>query len=228
MSAKIAIVTGASQGIGTSTAKALATAGFKVYAHYRTQPAELPAVISEQVRWWQADFANPASLEQLPTELAGLERVDALIHCAGVAELGPCAETSAELWQWHMNVNAIAPAVLTTSLLPQLRAGGATVIVVNSGAGQHTHPNWGAYSASKHAAKAWANALRAEEPELRISSVYPGRVATAMQAAIHEFEQREYDPSRYIQPETVAGTIVELVKLPGDAVVSDLSLRPQR
>lgn len=225
MAHPIAVVTGASQGIGLATVHALLAADYEVYAQYRTQPAELE---HPHLHWWQADFAQPQQLAAtLPDALRTAPTIAAVVHCAGVAILGPCAGTEAAVWQQHMDVNAVAPAVLTTALLPQLRAAEGAVIVVNSGAGQHTHPQWGAYSASKHAARAWANALRAEEPQLRVTSIYPGRVATGMQAAIHEFEGRAYDPAVYIQPETVAGTIMHTLQLPADAVVSDLSIRPR-
>lgn len=222
---KVAVVTGASQGIGLATVQRLLADGYQVYAQYNSTSNALE---HECLQWFQADFTAPDKLSEfLPAELLEAEQVHVLVHCAGVAHLGPCAQTSAAIWQEHMNVNVIAPAMLTTALLPQLRAGQANVVVVNSGAGHHTHPRWGAYSASKHAAKAWANALRQEEPELRVSSIYPGRVATQMQAAIHEYEQRAYDPTRYIQPDSVARTIMQAIQLPTDAGWNDIDIRPR-
>ena len=76
--------------------------------------------------------------------------------------------------------------------------------------------------------RALADALRDEEAEhgVRVSSVYPGRTATPMQQKVHEQEGREYDPSEWIRPETVAEAILHVLDLPTDAMVSDLMVRP--
>lgn len=79
---------------------------------------------------------------------------------------------------------------------------------------------------SKFALRAFADALRAEEGDLRVTSVYPGRTATPMQAEVRAAEGAEYDPSAFVQPEAVAGQIVALLQLPRPSLVSDVSIRP--
>jgi len=102
------------------------------------------------------------------------------------------------------------------------------VLFVNSGAGLTAHAEWAAYAASKHGLKALADALRGEEAPLgvRVTTVYPGRTATPMQARVHEQEGNAYDPARFIDPESVATAILTAIDLPADAVITDLSVRP--
>lgn len=216
----VVVVTGASQGVGLATAQLFAAFGFEVHAQYRTSPGEIPM---GNVHWWQADFTDPAALE---TNLPSLERLDALIHCAGVCELGSMAEVTREQLLGHYEVNVVAPALVTAHFLPALRAANGIVVVVNSGAGQHTHANWGAYSASKFAARAWADALRQEEPEIRVTSIYPGRIATNMQRSIRAQEGKEFEPEKYLRPDTVASQILNVVAAPGDASLDEIILRP--
>jgi NADP-dependent 3-hydroxy acid dehydrogenase YdfG len=71
-----------------------------------------------------------------------------------------------------------------------------------------------------------ADALRAEEPELRMTTIYPRRVATEMQQALRAQEQAAYEPERHLRPETVAQAIAFVLATPRDAVVTDLLLKP--
>lgn len=216
----VVVITGASQGVGLATTKLFAALGFEVYAQYRTAPGKVDAT---NIHWWQADFTHP---ELLSTNLPAFDRVDALIHCAGVCELGPMSEVSREQLMHHYEVNVVAPALLTKELLVALRAANGTVVYVNSGAGQHTRAHWGAYSASKFAARAWADALRQEEPDIRVTSIYPGRIATTMQRNIRAQEGEAFEPSKYLRAETVASQILNAVAAADDASLTDITIRP--
>jgi len=131
-------------------------------------------------------------------------------------------------WTWQLGVNLIAPAELTRILLPALRNRRGQVVFVNSGAGLRTAPEWSAYAASKHGLKALADGLRAEEAEhgIRVSTVFPGRTATPMQARVHEQEGRPYDPAVFIDPESVVTGILTMLDLPRDAQIPELVMRP--
>lgn len=99
---------------------------------------------------------------------------------------------------------------------------------VNSGSGLRANPEWSAYAASKHGLKALADALRAEERAhgVRVTSVYPGRTASPMQAKVHRQEGREYDPAGLMDPGSVAATVLAALDLPRDAEIQDLTVRP--
>jgi short-subunit dehydrogenase len=107
-----------------------------------------------------------------------------------------------------------------------LRAAAGTVVFVNSSAGLTAHPQWSAYAASKFGLRALADALRAEEPGLRVTTVFPGRTATPMQEKVHAQEGNEYDAAAWIRPDTVADAIVGVLDLPRDATIPELVVRP--
>ena len=93
-------------------------------------------------------------------------------------------------------------AELTRLLLPALRTARGYVILINSGAGLRANPGWGAYAASKFALRAFGDVLRAEEPDLRVTSVHPGRIDTPMQRAVRAAEGGDYEPERYLRVDT--------------------------
>lgn len=221
----IHLITGAGSGIGAVLAERLLERGDELVLLARSPERahdlreELPGATV-----LVADLADPASLEEL--ELPGI--LDSVVHAAGVVDLGPVAELTTAAWQEQLAVNLVAPAVLTRLALPALRERRGTVVLVNSGAGLHAHPQWSAYAASKHGLKALADSLRAEEAPygVRVSSIYPGRTATPMQELVHRQEGKAYDAADWIRPETVVDAILQVLDLPRDATISDLTVRP--
>lgn len=221
------LVTGAGSGIGRVVAERLVDRDDEIVLIARSTErahdlrAEYPGATV-----LVADLADAMQLESLAGSLP--QALDSLVNAAGVVDLGSVAEVSAAVWQEQLSVNLVAPAVLTRIALPALRAARGTVVMVNSGAGLQAHPRWSAYAASKHGLRALADALRAEEQEhgVRVTSVYPGRTATPMQAQVHAQEGKTYDADAWIDPATVADAILRVLDLPADATVSDLTLRP--
>lgn len=220
------LVTGAGSGIGAALAARLLERGDELVLLARSpERAEQLAADLPGAEVLVADLSWPESVESLTLPAA----LDSVVHAAGVVELGPVAELSVEAWASQLRVNLVAPAALTRVALPALRAARGTVVLVNSGSGLVAHPQWAAYAASKHGLKALADALRAEEREhgVRVSSVYPGRTATPMQAEVHRQEGRAYDEADWIDPATVAAAILHVLDLPADATISDLTVRPR-
>ncbi|MCO8301757.1 SDR family oxidoreductase, partial [Streptomyces sp. RKCA744] len=181
------------------------------------------------VRTVVGDLADPEKLSWAFGHQTLPDRLDSLLHIAGVVDLGEVGELTPKAWNRQLAANLVAPAELTRLLLPQLRAAQGHVIFVNSGAGLRANPQWAAYAASKHGLKALADALRAEESGngVRVTTVYPGRTATPMQVKVHQQEGKEYEAERWIAPETVAGTILAALDLPRDAEITDLQVRPR-
>jgi short-subunit dehydrogenase len=219
------LVTGAGSGIGALVAAALLGRGDEVHVVARSEQraSELAAQLPG-ARTLVADLAQPASVEALDLP----ERLDSVVHAAGVVQLGTVAELSVQDWTAQVQVNLVAPAALTRVALPALRAAAGTVVLVNSGAGLFAHPQWSAYAASKHGLRALADALRAEEAAhgVRVTSIYPGRTATPMQEQVHAQEGKEYDADDWIRPETVADAVLHVLDLPVDATVPDLTIKP--
>ncbi|MQW75540.1 SDR family oxidoreductase [Nocardioides sp. dk4132] len=222
------LVTGAGSGIGRLLAERLAARGDELVlvARSAARAEDLRAGVPG-AEVLVADLADPSAVEGLAGALP--DSLDSVVHAAGVVELGEVGELTAGAWQDTLTVNLVAPAVLTRIALPALRSARGTAVFVNSGSGLRANPHWAAYSASKHGLRALADALRAEEQDrgVRVSSIYPGRVATAMQEEVHRQEGRDYDPGAWIDPATVVDAILHVLDLPGDATLTDLTLRPR-
>lgn len=220
-----ALLTGATGGIGLELARALASTHDLVLAG--RSAAKLAALRTEfpAARVLALDFTRP---EDLAANVPTFEVLDVLVHGAGVAELGTVGETSVGVWDETMRVNVLAPAELTRLLLPALREARGHVVFVNSGAGLNASPGWGPYAASKFALKALADSLRGEEGGrgVRVTTVYPGRTATDMQRHVRTQEGGAYQPDAYIQPSTIARTIVAVLATPRDALLTDVTVRP--
>jgi short-subunit dehydrogenase len=160
--------------------------------------------------------------ETFAPALAHLESLDNLVLNAGVVTLGTIENTPPEVWREMLEVNLLAAVELTRVCLPRLRQRQGQVLLVNSGAGMVANAGWSAYAASKFALRAFADALSAEEPTLRVQTVYPGRTATAMQEQVRRQENAAYEAEKYIQPVTLAKTIRTMLELPRDSVLKDV------
>lgn len=229
MSGRTHLLTGAGSGIGAGLARRLLARGDRLLLVARSEDRaadlrrDLPGAET-----LVADLADPPGLERAlaAADLPG--RLDSLVHAAGVVELAPVAETDLAHWQQQLDVNLTAAMLLVRASLPGLRAARGTVVLVNSGAGLNAHPTWAGYAASKFGVRALADALRLEELEhgVRVTTVYPGRVATPMQEKVHAQEGKEYDAGDWIRAETVVDAVLHALDLPGDATIPDLTLRP--
>lgn len=227
--AGVAIVTGASSGIGRAIAEVLAREGSTVaLVGRRPQALEEVAGLVERrgaraVRL-VADLVAPGGPERLGEQIArDLGATDILVHSAGVFPHDP-----AESHQVHGLVRAAE--ILTRQLLPLLRIGPGQLVFVNSGVGLPGARATGVYAESKQALRALADRLRDEvNPEgIRVLSVYPGRTATPMQAAIMRREGKPYQPERLLQPEHVAAVVLQALAMPPGAEVTDISIRPMQ
>jgi short-subunit dehydrogenase len=220
------LVTGAGSGIGAAIASALHDRGDDVVLVARSE--QRATELTERFPGAQTLVADLADVEALD-RLDGLpDHLDSLLHVAGVVELAPLAELETADLREQLDVNLVAPALLTRACLPALRAAGGLVVFVNSGAGLAAGAAWSAYAASKFGLRALADAVRAEEQAygVRVTTVFPSRTATPMQEKVHEQEGRSYDASRWITPETVASTLLHVLDLPRDATIPEVTVRP--
>lgn len=222
------VITGAGSGIGQAVADRLHRRGDALYLSCRSgESAERLTRRYPGSRTFVADLSDPAVLAGAMAGLELPERIDGLLYVAGALRLGTVAELTLEDWRTSLAVNLAAPAEMVRLLIPRLRHADGHVVFVNSTSGMKTQPDWAAYSASKYGLRALADALRDEEGAsgLRVTTVYPGRTATPMQASVHDHEGRDYDPGRWIDPDTVATAVLTAIDLPDDAEISDLTVR---
>ena len=223
------LVTGAGSGIGAALVGALHERGdaLVLLARSRERADDLAAT-SVVAPGYVADLADPPGLERALAEADLPDSLDSVVHVAGAVDLAPLAELDLADWQRQLDVNLTAPALVTRAALPALRAARGLVLFVNSGAGLAAHPDWSAYAASKFGLRALADALRGEEKPhgVRVTTVFPGRTATPMQEKVHRQEGRDYDASAWIDPRTVAATILHVLDLARDATVPEVSVHP--
>ena len=220
------LITGAGSGIGAAVAEALHGRGDDLVLLARNpERADTLAERFPGATLIMADLADPDAIDQI----TGLpDRLDSVQHIAGVVELAPVAELRAEHLREQLEVNLVAPALLTRACLPALRAARGIVVFVNSGAGLAAGASWAAYAASKFGLRALADSLRAEElgNGVRVTTVFPSRTSTRMQEKVHEQEGRTYDSSLWISPETVAATVLHVLDVPRDATIPEVTVRP--
>jgi short-subunit dehydrogenase len=225
------LITGAGSGIGEAAARRLRDRGDRLLLLSRSEErAAQLAVEFPDADTIIADLADPAGLEQVLTSAELPDRLDSLLHVAGAVELSAVAALPVDQLREQLDVNLVAPTVLTRACLPALRRAKGTVVFVNSSSGLRANPTWAAYAASKFGLRGLADALRAEEAEhgVRVSSVFPSRTATPMQRKVHEQEGKDYDPSEWITPDTVADAILHVLDLPPEATIPELVVKVTR
>ncbi|MDD4867321.1 MAG: SDR family oxidoreductase [Mycobacterium sp.] len=217
-----ALLTGAGGGIGSAIAAALAPTHTLLLAG---RPSDRLDAVARRLdaTTLPLDLTDAGAIEAC---CGSVEELDVLVHNAGVSIPGHVAESSLDQWRATFDVNVFGAVALTLKLLAALRRAGGQVVFINSGAGRNASPGMASYSASKFALRAFADSLRADEPRLRVTTVYPGRTDTGMQRDLVAFEGGEYDPANYLRPETVAAAVANVVATPADGHVHEVVLRP--
>ena len=222
----LALVTGATRGIGAAVAEALAPTHRLLLGGRDAEALRERAQGFPQAEAWPVDLTDADALREAT---ASLDTLDVLVHSAGTAQLGAVADSDAAVWRHNLEVNLVAVAELTRLVLPALRAAKGHVVFINSGQGLAVRAGWGPYAASKFAVRAYADALRAEEEPLgvRVTTVYPVRTDTDMQRAVVAHEGGQYAPEKYLRPESVAEAVRAAVTAGPDAHMTEVTIRPR-
>jgi len=234
LAGSVALVTGASSGVGRAIAVSLAHYGAFVCAAGRnrkrlgetiaqTEPGTLAIP-------FQADLTLDASINQVD-ELLRKEfaRLDILVHSSGSIQHSPMASAHLEDLDRQYTADVRAPYALTKALLPMLKASRGQIIFINSSLGLTAQrPEVGQFAATQHAMKAIADSLRQEvnADGIRVMSLFLGRTATPRQERLYREEGRVYQPELLMQPEDVAEVVVCALALPRTAEITDVSMRP--
>jgi NAD(P)-dependent dehydrogenase (short-subunit alcohol dehydrogenase family) len=221
---KIALVTGASRGIGRATALALAEAGAHILVHYGRSAAEADEVVAQiraaggKAQAIGADLATPEGPAELAKKVRAIagERLDILVANAGVAKFATIEETAIEDFDRLFAVNVRAPFFLVQQLLPILREG-SSVIFTSSLAAHASVGTLSAYAATKGAIDTLVKhfATQLGPKGIRVNAVAPGVVATEMSSFAKTDEGRDFTLGlqalqRIAEPEDIAGAIAFL------------------
>lgn len=226
---QVAVVTGASVGIGRAIAADLAQRGYAVWAVARRAElleklaAEYPAVVPAPT-----DLTVDDDVAHLVDNIAQqAPMVSVLVHSAGSYSYGRYDDEPTEPLRRHLAVNVESAYGLTHALLPFI-PGPADIVFLNSSQGVQATGTVGQFGASMHARKALADALRAEVNSrgIRVTTVHLGRTATPLQQSIYESHGWRYDPDVLLQPTEIATMVGTIIALPRTAEVTDISMRP--
>lgn len=228
---RVALVTGASSGIGAATVRALAAAGFHAVAAARRveRCRELAAEVGGDAI--ELDVTDRASVEALRD---ALEEVDVIVHSAGGAlGLEPVAEADEAKWLEMFETNVLGVGRVTKALLPALERGdGGHIVVIGSVAGVEVYPGGAGYTAAKHGVNALVRTLRLEllGKPIRVTEVAPGLVETEFALVRFEGDEEKagqvYDGLEPLTAEDVAETVAFCVTRPAHVNVDYLAVKP--
>jgi NADP-dependent 3-hydroxy acid dehydrogenase YdfG len=228
---RVALVTGASSGIGAATVRALAAAGFEVISAARR--LDRVEEIAREVggRGLRLDVTDPDSVAELAE---ALPEVSVLVNNAGGAlGLAPVAEADEEQWREMYEANVMGVMRMTKALMPALqRSGNAHIVVVGSVAGIEVYPGGGGYTAAKHAVHAVTQTLRLEllGKPIRVSEVAPGMVETEFSlirfGGDEAKAEKVYEGTTPLTADDVADAITYVVTRPPHVDVDYVSIKP--
>lgn len=228
-----ALITGASSGIGRSTALAFAQAGIDLALIGRSsEKLEMVATAAKtfgvQAAIYQLDLSQVAQVNPKITEIiADFGRVDILVNNAGMAHTGELFTTPLHHWQQAIDLNLTSVFQTIQAILPGMRdRRQGTIINIASIAGHEAFPGWGAYSVSKAGLIALSKTLAAEERShgIRVMTISPGAVNTPLWDT--DTVTADFDRSRMLTSDIVAQTILQAVLLPEQAMIQELILMP--
>ena len=240
LSGRVALVTGASSGIGDATARALANAGAKVALAARRKD-RLDALALEltgggvDVLAIAADLVHEEENRRIVAETeAHFGRLDILVNNAGVMHLAPIDAADSADWRRMLELNVLALMVSSQAALPGMRQrGGGHIVNISSTAGRIANPNAAGYAATKFGVVAFSEALRREvyKDGIRVSVIEPGAVATELREHIpHAATRQALDAwagsMRQLQGEDIANAVLYCVSQPAHVNVNELLIRP--
>ncbi len=224
VSPRIAVVTGASRGLGLAFSRVLAEEGFSLALGAR-DAAALERIAGELPGSHLAHPLDVESRESVETfrdaVLGRFGRIDLLVNNAGIGIFKRLDELSEEDFDRQFRVNVRGAWLATKAFLPALEAAGGLVAMISSDVSTRTFPNGGAYTATKFALRAVARTLQQEHPNLRVLELRPGATDTYFAGSTQGAEGKE----GFLRPESVAEILRLAVRLPADVRLEEVVLR---
>jgi len=232
----VAVVTGASSGIGRAIALALAGHGAELYLAARRKEAlegvaKEAQTLGERGHACSVDLTKDEDIRALGEKLqreAG--RLNILVLCGGAIAHGAHDKAPLADLDLMYRSNVRGHYALIQTMLPLLRKAQGQIVFVNSSAGLRSPANAGQFSATQHAFRSIADSLRDEvnADGIRVLSIFPGRTATPRMEKLFAKEGRAYKRELLLQPEDVAEMVTHALRLPRTAEVTDISIRPMQ
>ncbi len=231
----VAIVTGASKGIGKAIALALAKEGARIAISARNQDslrqvADTITVRGGECLAFTGDMASESSVaEFIDATVTRFGRLDILVNNAGIGNFRRIADMPTEEWDAMFNLNVRGMFLATREAIPHLRRSGDSFVVnIASLAGKNAFVGGGGYAATKHAVLAFSRCLMLEERNngIHVVAVCPGSVNTAFFDSHQDISRARIE--NMLLPEDVAASVVHAIRMPGRAMVSEIDIRPSK
>ena len=233
-SGPVAVITGASSGIGETTARALAAEGHRLalLARRVDRIEALASELGEGAIAIEADVTDRDSMlaaaERVKSELGG---ADVLVNNAGVMLLGPFSSDQRNEIRQMVETNLLGAMTTTEVFLDQLRDGGGDLVNLSSVAGRTARPGSSVYNATKWGLNGWSEALRQElQPDVRVIIIEPGAVATELTDHITHAETKQGIEKFYAETAITAEDIAEVIAFavgrPRRMTLNEILIRP--
>jgi NADP-dependent 3-hydroxy acid dehydrogenase YdfG len=231
---RVAVITGASSGIGEATARALAAGGYRLalLARRADRIEALAADLGDRALPIEADVTDRDSIvaaaERVRSELGG---ADILVNNAGVMLLAPFSSDQKDEIRQMVETNLLGAMTATEVFLDQLRDGGGDLVNISSVAGRKARPGNSVYAATKFGLGGWSEALRQElQPDVRVTLIEPGAVATELTDHITDEAAKQSAEEMYnemaIPAEDIAEVIAFAVARPHRVTLNEILIRP--
>jgi 3-oxoacyl-[acyl-carrier protein] reductase len=234
---KIAVVTGASKGIGRAIALSLAEAGADVAVSARS--ADLLKTLTKEIEnmgrrafAFTGDMSNEDEIKAFVNEtVQHLGGMDILINNAGLGHFYSIAEMPTDKWDEMFNLNMRGLFIMTRESLPHLKKSDESIVVnIASLAGKNSFPTGAGYAGTKHALMAFSRCLMLEERKngVRVLAICPGSVDTHFDAhfARDKQEMKLTKKDKAMQPEDIAAAILPMIQMPQRTMISEIDIRP--
>lgn len=228
---QIAVITGASRGIGKAIAQNLALAGAQVILLARNQDDLNNAVLEIKQQGGSStafvlDIQDETQVKSVFAQiLAQFGRIDFLINNAGIGQFKPVTETDAAYWDELMAVNVKGTFLCAKEAVLQMQKQGSGHIVnIASDVSKRTFPNGALYCSSKYAQDAFSSALRKEvrKDGIKVSVIYPGLVDTYF----HPDGPGKPENASHLKPEDIAAAVNYIISAPKHVVIDELMIHP--
>ncbi|ONI92757.1 oxidoreductase [Saccharothrix sp. ALI-22-I] len=236
MNGKIALVTGASSGIGAAIAGAMAATGVKVVAGARRvdRLKELAAAADGEVLPLELDVADQQSVrEAVATAVDHFGGLDIVVNNAGVMLSGPIVGADTAEWDRMVRTNLLGTLYVTHAALPHLLSRKGTLVQISSTSGRIASAMGGVYAATKFGVNAFTESLRQEVTErgMRVVTIEPGMVDTELvdhigDDNIRDMAKKMAGSMRTLRAEDVAAAVLYAVGQPDHVAVNEILLRP--
>jgi NADP-dependent 3-hydroxy acid dehydrogenase YdfG len=231
---RVAVITGASSGIGEATARALAASGFRLalLARRADRIQALAGELGHGAIAIQADVTDRDSLlaaaDRVQAELGG---TDVLVNNAGIMLLAPFTGEGHDDHRRMIEANLLGAITVTEVFLDQLRDGGGDLVNLSSVAGRTARPGNAVYAATKWGLNGWSEALRQElQPGVRVMVIEPGAVATELTDHITHADTKQTTEKMYQELAITADDIAEVIAFaitrPRRMTLNEILVRP--